>query len=707
MFKLKSQFKPAGDQPQAIERLVSGLRKGMKKQTLMGVTGSGKTFTAANVIAEINKPTLVVVQNKTLAAQLCNELRELFPENAVHYFVSYYDYYQPEAYLPTSDTYIGKEAMINDEIDKLRHAATASLLTRDDVIVVASVSCIYGLGTPEDYKATMIYFKKGDEINRAVLMKKLTEMQFTRTNTDLKRATFRLRGDNWEIMPADQELIYNFELKDGVIQKIFATDPVKGFSHRKDVQDVYIFPAKHFVTPLAERARAAKAIKKELAEQLKYFEKNGKLLEAERLERRTKYDLAMMREIGYCHGIENYSRHLSGRSPGDPPDTLLSYFPKDFLLLIDESHVTLPQITGMYEGDQSRKRTLIEFGFRLPSALDNRPLKFSEFEERVRQTIYMSATPGDLELEKSEQVVEQIIRPTGLIDPEVIVAPITSIKNQGKIATSADSNRLPRNDEGCGLSQIDDVILRIKERAQKSERVLVTTLTKKMAEDLTQYLQDLKIKVNYIHSDVETLDRIRILSDFRRGVYDVLIGVNLLREGLDLPEVSLVAILDADKEGFLRSETSLIQTIGRAARNVNGQVVLYADVITGSIKRAMDETSRRRELQTAYNKKYHITPQTIKKNITDIIADFGVKREKEVRKILDLEMSGVKKSLKSGKDLEDIVKDKQKQMKEAAERLDFELAAILRDEIKIIKNSKFEARNPKRLRNTKKVRIYE
>lgn len=682
MFKLISKNKPAGDQPQAIERLVYGINKNMSRQTLRGVTGSGKTFTAANVIAQINKPTLVVVQNKTLAAQLCNELRELFPENAVHYFVSYYDYYQPEAYIPTSDTYIGKEAMINEEIDKLRHAATASLLTRDDVIVVASVSCIYGLGAPKAYEATMLHFVVGEEINRVLLMKKLIDMQFTRTTADLKRATFRLRGDNWEIMPADQEVIYNFELKNGIIEKILIIDPVKGFSHRKEVKDIYIFPAKHFMTPMSERLRAIKAIKSELSERLKYFEKNGKLLEAERLERRVKYDMAMMKEIGYCHGIENYSRHLSGKKAGEPPDTLLAYFKKDFLLLVDESHVTIPQVRGMYEGDQSRKRTLIEFGFRLPSASDNRPLKFSEFEKRIGQVIYMSATPGEFELNSSDQVVEQIIRPTGLIDPEVIIRPITKNRKNTNI----------HKDNGKDLSQIDDVIERIKERSKKGDRVLVTTLTKKMAEDLTQYLQDLKIKVNYIHSDVDTMDRIKILSDFRRGVYDVLVGVNLLREGLDLPEVSLVAILDADKEGFLRSETSLIQTIGRAARNINGQVVLYADAITGSIERAMKETERRRKIQTDYNKKHNITPQTIKRKISDIIDEFGVRRDKEVRKILDLEMTGVDKSLKKGRKMGEIIIEKQKQMKEAAEHLDFELAAILRDEIAVLKktNSKIK-----------------
>jgi excinuclease ABC subunit B len=704
MFKLSTKMKPSGDQPRAIERLISGLKRGAKKQTLLGVTGSGKTFTAANVIAAVNKPTLVIAPNKTLAAQLCNEFRELFPENAVHYFVSYYDYYQPEAYIPTSDTYIGKEAMINDEIDRLRHAATASLLTRKDVIIVASVSCIYGLGAPEQYEAEMVHFRIGDTVSRVDLMRKLISMHFTRTTADLKRGAFRLRGDNWEVMPADQELIYNFDLENGAIAKIYLIDPVKGYSHRKEVKEIYVFPAKHFVTPVAVRNRAIKTIRAELRERLKYFEKNGKLLEAERLDRRTRYDLAMIKEIGYCHGVENYSRHLSGRAEGAPPDTLLSYFPNDFLLLVDESHVTVPQLSGMYAGDQSRKKTLIEFGFRLPSAADNRPLKFDEFEERVGQTIYVSATPGEFELENSEQIVEQIIRPTGLVDPEIIVRPIT--RNAGmngrfvaprQSTAKGTSPRSASRSSHSSVSQIDDVIRRIKERAKKKERTLVTTLTKKMAEDLTAYLQDQKIKVNYVHSDVDTLDRIKILSDFRRGTYDVLVGVNLLREGLDLPEVSLVAILDADKEGFLRSETSLIQTIGRAARNINGQVVLYADEMTGSLERAIGETNRRRKLQVEYNKKHGITPKTIKKNINDIIDAFEMKREKEVDKILKLELSGVAAQLKRGGALQEIIKDKTKQMKEAAERLDFELAAILRDEIGML-NKEIRIKNQKRSR---------
>ena len=653
--KIVSKNKPAGDQPKAIEALVSGLKKGYRDQTLLGVTGSGKTFTVANVIQEMQKPTLVIAHNKTLAAQLCNEFRELFPNNAVHYFVSYYDYYQPEAYIPRSDTYIGKEAMINDEIDKLRHAATAALLTRKDVIIVASVSCIYGLGASEAYAKNIFHLKADTEIDRKAFSRKLIELQFTRTSADLKRGTFRLRGDNWEIMPPDREVIYTFSLKNEKIEKIYEVDPVKGFEPGKTpvLEEVYIAPAKHFITPVTDRARALTAIQTELKDQLKKFEKEKKFLEIERLERRTKYDLAMIREVGYCHGIENYSRHLSGRAAGDPPDTLLNYFPKDFLTIIDESHVTVPQVQGMYFGDASRKKTLIEYGFRLPSAADNRPLKFNEFEERIGQVIYTSATPSEYEKQKSKQIVEQIIRPTGLVDPKITMRPV--------------------------VGQIPDVIERIKERVSRpkgeKERVLVTTLTKRMAEDLTSYLEELKLKVNYIHSDVKTLDRIRILSDLRKGKYDVLVGVNLLREGLDLPEVSLVAILDADKEGFLRSETSLIQTIGRAARNVNGEVVIYADKITGSIKRAVGETERRRTIQVAYNKKHGITPQSIKKEIRDILP---------TEDILKLETAVLSKNKKA---VENLIKQKEKEMREAAKNLDFELATLLRDELRLLMKS--------------------
>jgi excinuclease ABC subunit B len=648
VFKIVSKNKPAGDQPKAIDELVAGLNQGLKEQTLLGVTGSGKTFTVANVIEKINRPTLVISHNKTLAAQLCNEFRELFPENAVHYFVSYYDYYQPEAYMPRTDTYIGKEALINDEIDKLRHAATTSLLTRKDVIVVASVSCIYGLGSPEVYEKNILYFKVGDKITRKELMRQFIKMQFGRTNADLKRGTFRLHGDNWEIMPPNEEIIYNFRLEDGVIAEIFKIDPVSGFEPEKtpSVPEVFISPAKHFITLEKERGIALNAIEKELEERLKYFESKKQFLEAERLERRTKADIAMMREIGYCNGIENYSRPLSGRAPGEPPSTLLDYFPEDFLTVIDESHVTVPQLRGMYEGDASRKKTLIEYGFRLPSASDNRPLTFKEFDKRIGQIIYTSATPANYERERSGKIVEQIIRPTGLVDPELVLRP--------------------------AKGQIDDLLPRIRERVAVKERVLVTTLTKRMAEDLSAYLEEQKIKVTYLHSDIKTLERIKILTNLRRGTFDVLVGVNLLREGLDLPEVSLVAILDADKEGFLRSETSLVQTIGRAARNVKGQVLLYADSITGSIKRAMDETERRRKIQTAYNKKHNIIPQTIVKEIKDILP---------AEEILSLEMKPVPRSERA---LESLIKQKEREMRLAAKELDFELAAILRDEIKTL-----------------------
>jgi len=654
--EIKSEFKPEGDQPKAIAKLVGGLKKGYEHQTLLGVTGSGKTFTVANVIEQVQKPTLVIAHNKTLAAQLCSEFRVLFPNNSVHYFVSYYDYFQPEAYLPTTDTYIGKEALINDEIDRLRHAATTSLLTRKDAIIVASVSCIYGLGTPAIYEENIMHFKKGDKIDREGLMRKLVELQFNRTTADLKRGTFRLRGDNWEIMPPYEEVIYNFLIKDGRIEKLYLIDPVKGFQKNKtpSVDDVYISPARHFITPKEDREKALDLIRDELKLQLKKFEKEGKYLEAERLERRTKADLAMIREVGYCSGIENYSRHLSGRKAGDSPSTLLDYFPDDFLTVIDESHVTVSQIGGMYEGDASGKRTLVEHGFRLPSAIDNRPLKFDEFNERVGQIIYTSATPGKYEKEKSDpstgsgQIVEQIIRPTGLIDPKVTIRP--------------------------ARGQIDDLIPEIETRVKSKERVLVTTLTKRMAEDLSDYLQELKFKVNYLHSDVKTLDRIKILTSLRKGDFDILVGVNLLREGLDLPEVSLVAILDADKEGFLRSETSLIQTIGRASRNVRGEVLMYADKITKSIKKAVDETERRRKLQMAYNKKHGITPKTIIKEITDIVP---------IEDILALESMPIPKSKKQ---VERLIKNKEAEMKKAAMSLEFELAAILRDEVTLLKS---------------------
>ncbi|MBI5742606.1 MAG: excinuclease ABC subunit UvrB [Candidatus Niyogibacteria bacterium] len=676
VFNLAVKMKPAGDQPRAILKIVAGLSRGMKHQTLLGVTGSGKTFTMANVIAQVGKPTLVIAHNKTLAAQLCNEFREFFPHNAVEYFVSYYDYYQPEAYMPTSDTYIDKEAMINEEIDKLRHSATAALLTRNDVIVVASVSCIYGLGAPEEYRKNILCLRAGDTLDRATMMRKLVDLQFSRTTADLTRGTFRLRGENWEIMPPGREIIFLIEAPNGIIQKIYEVDPVKGFmiGQTPEVAEALIAPAKHFITPPDDRERAIKAIRSELTEQIRQFEKEGKLLEAERLERRTNFDLAMMREVGYCHGIENYSRHLSGRAAGDAPATLFDYFPKDFLLVIDESHVTVPQIGGMSNGDAARKKTLIEYGFRLPSAADNRPLRFHEFEERVKQCVYTSATPGEYEKKHSEQIVEQIIRPTGLVDPQITILP--------------------------ALGQVQDLIPRIVERVKKHERVLVTTLTKKMAEDLSSYLAELKldgkessaikksgakkvkgqmskvksVRVAYLHSDVKTLERVRILTDLRKGNFDVLVGVNLLREGLDLPEVTLVAILDADKEGFLRSETSLIQTIGRAARNVAGEVLLYADVITGSIERAVSETNRRRDKQVAYNKEHGITPQTIIKEIKDIFP----------AKLLATELAPIKGAFKGKKSLEKLIKEKELEMRRAAKELEFELAALLRDEIKLL-----------------------
>jgi excinuclease ABC subunit B len=656
-FEIESENKPAGDQPKAITSLVSGLHSGLRDQTLLGVTGSGKTFTIANVIKEVNKPTLVIAHNKTLAAQLCNEFRELFPKASVNYFVSYYDYYQPEAYIPTSDTYIDKEALINEEIDKLRHAATMALLTRRDVIIVASVSCIYGLGAPEEYAKNIIHFKVGDKVERRDFSRKLVTLQFNRTTADLKRATYRLRGENWEIMPADREVIYNLEVAGGVIRRIYEIDPVKGFQPGKtpSIPDILFAPAKHFITEPASRERAIGAIKEELKDQLALFDREKKFLEAERLERRTKFDLAMMAEVGYCHGIENYSRHLSGRAAGEPPATLLNYFPHksdgspDFLTVIDESHMTVPQLQGMFNGDAARKKTLVEYGFRLPSAIDNRPLRFEEFDARIGQVIYTSATPGPYERKESEpprgQIVEQIIRPTGLVDPKITIRP--------------------------ARGQVDDLIPRIEERVAKKERVLVTTLTKRMAEDLSAYLEERKIKVNYLHSDVKTMDRIKILTDLRRGKIEVLVGVNLLREGLDLPEVSLVAILDADKEGFLRSEVSLIQTIGRAARNVEGEVIMYADTITGSIERAIGETDRRRKIQVAYNKEHNITPRTVVRKISDILPN--------IDEILKLETAPVPRSKTA---LQRLIAEKERDMRAAAKELNFELAGILRDEIK-------------------------
>ena len=663
-FNLKSDWPPAGDQPKAIEALLKGLKKGMRAQTLLGVTGSGKTFTMANVIASVGKPTLVIAHNKTLAAQLAQEYKEFFPNNAVHYFVSYYDYYQPEAYMPTTDTYIEKDAQINEEIDRLRHASTQALLTRKDVIIVASVSCIYGLGSPAEYEKENLKLAIGTKIDRKELMQKLIAIHFDRTNADLTPGTFRSIGSLVEIMPVSEKIVWSITLDAQGIASINKVDPVS----QKIVDtpsSIFIFPAKHFITNKAEKDRAMKAIKAELATQLKKFEKEGKLLEAERIGRRTTYDLAMIREVGYCNGIENYSRHMSGRAQGSAPDTLLSYFPKtkdgrpDFLTVIDESHVTIPQIGGMYAGDQSRKKTLVEFGFRLPSAMDNRPLRSEEFHERVGQMIFTSATPATYERENSEQVVEQVIRPTGLIDPEISIRPIL--------------------EKGVYKGQIQDFIAETKKAVKKNGRVIATTLTKKMAEDLSEYLKGEGIKAEYLHSDIKTIERIQILTEFRKGAFDCIVGVNLLREGLDLPEVTLIGVLDADKEGFLRSETALIQTIGRAARNVEGRVILYAETITGSIERAVGETNRRRAIQVAYNKEHGITPKTIIKQIKDITEHLETDHMKAVRMNLDIDAQVFAKNPQK------LIKLKEKEMSKAVKELDFETAAILRDEIVLLK----------------------
>lgn len=663
VFNLKSEFAPAGDQPKAIEGLVSGIKEGMRHQTLLGVTGSGKTYTAANVIVQVGKPTLVIAHNKTLAAQLAQEYREFFPENAVHYFVSYYDYYQPEAYMPVTDTYIEKEAQINEEIERLRHASTQALLTRKDVIIVASVSCIYGLGSPVEYEKVNFKIQKGATFSRGDLMRRLIDIHFERTNADITPGTFRAVGNSVEIMPVNERVIYRVQNNGVVIESITKIDAIT----RQDLGEVdvyFLFPAKHFISNDEQSKRAFDTIKAELEERLKELEAEGKHLEAERLKRRVKYDLALIREMGYCNGIENYSRHFSGKAAGEPPDTLLSYFPHnadgspDFLTVIDESHVTVPQLGGMYAGDASRKKTLIDHGFRLPSARDNRPLKFDEFENRVGQVIYTSATPGKYEAEHSEQIVEQVIRPTGLIDPEVIVKPIV--------------------EKGDFKGQIFDFIDESQKVIKKGFRSIATTLTKKMAEDLSDYLKEKNIKSEYLHSDVKTIERIQILTEFRRGKFDVLVGVNLLREGLDLPEVSLIGILDADKEGFLRSETSLIQTIGRAARNVEGRVILYADHVTGSMEKAMQETNRRRTLQLEYNKKHGITPKTIIKKINDITDHIKSEHAKTVETLLHFDQVMFEKSpLK-------LIKEKERQMNAAVKILDFETAAILRDEIAVL-----------------------
>ena len=662
-FRLVSEFKPQGDQPQAIEKLVRGIQNGKKNQVLLGVTGSGKTFTMANVIARINKPSLVIAPNKTLAAQLYNELRELFPDNAVRYFVSYYDYYQPEAYVPSTDTYIEKDASINDEIDKLRHSATKALLERTDTLIIASVSCIYGLGSPEAYFDMMVYLEEGGRIQRDQMLRKLVDIQYQRSDFDFHRGTFRVRGDIVEIFPAyEDSSALRIEFFDEQIETIHEIDPIRGKIQRR-VDKACIYPASHYVTGEDRMKQATQDIRLELKERLEVLHAEHKLLEAQRLEQRTLYDLELLEEMGFCPGIENYSRHLTGRKPGEPPPTLLSYFPDQFLLFIDESHVTVPQIGGMYRGDRSRKETLVEYGFRLPSALDNRPLNFAEFEACLDQIIYVSATPAHYELEKSRGgVVEQLIRPTGLTDPELVVRP--------------------------ARNQVDDLLEEIRKRAERRERVLVTTLTKRMAEDLTDYYQDLNVKVRYLHSDIETLERVEIIRQLRMGVFDVLVGINLLREGLDLPEVSLVAILDADKEGFLRSDRSLIQTIVRAARNVHGTVILYADSITGSMRLAIDETNRRRGLQAAFNTEHGITPQTVIKSLGSPLvkiyeADY-----------VDVPLAAEKEANYGTKEFPRAIQRLKKEMKKAAESLEFERAAELRDRIRAMEEQEIGLRNP-------------
>ncbi len=650
-FKLVSEYQPTGDQPAAIQTLVDSIKAGHKEQTLLGVTGSGKTFTMANIIAQVNKPTLVLAHNKTLAAQLCSEFKEFFPENAVEYFVSYYDYYQPEAYIPQSDTYIEKDSAINDEIDKLRHSATLALSERRDVIIVASVSCIYSLGDPIDYRNMVISLRPGMEKSRDDLIRKLIELQYERNDINFVRDKFRVRGDIVEIFPASSsDRVIRVEFFGDEIDRITEINPLTG-ELIATLRHAAIYPASHYIVDGEKMARALAELERELQERLKYFRENGKLLEAQRIEQRTHYDIEMLQEIGMCPGVENYSRVLSGREPGSAPFTLLDYFPKDFLLFVDESHVTLPQVRGMYGGDHARKKSLIDYGFRLPSAYDNRPLNFDEFYERLNQAVFVSATPGDLELEKSAVVAEQIIRPTGLLDPEISVRPT----------------------EG----QLDDLISEINIRTEKSQRVLVTTLTKKMAEDLTEYLESMDIKVRYMHHDIDTVKRMEIVRDLRLGKFDVLVGINLLREGLDIPEVSLVAILDADKEGFLRSERSLIQTVGRAARNADGMVIMYADSVTDSMKRTIVETNRRRGIQQAYNEEHGITPQTIVKKVGDII---------EISTHTDDEMELVGRL--SREQRIEMIKQLTKEMQAASKLLEFEHAAYLRDQIKKLKGLK-------------------
>ncbi|MDD3640517.1 MAG: excinuclease ABC subunit UvrB [Candidatus Caldatribacteriota bacterium] len=655
-FQLVSNYKPQGDQPEAIDRISNGFQNKKEIQTLLGVTGSGKTFTMANIIQKLQLPTLVISHNKTLAAQLCNEFKQYFPHNAVGYFVSYYDYYQPEAYIPRTDTYIEKDSSINEEIDRLRLAATANLLERKDVIIVSSVSCIYGLGSPGDFSNLVLIIRENQQYPRSDIINRLIDIQYERNDIEFQRSSFRVRGDIVEVFPAYSESAFRIELFGDVVEAIHEINPLTGHKIQKK-ETVAIYPAKHFVTTHGRVKEAIKTINNELEERLTYFKKHNKVLEAERLKQRTKYDLEMLVQFGYCTGIENYSRHLSGRNPGEPPATLLDYFPRSFLMIIDESHVTLPQIRGMYAGDKSRKDSLVKYGFRLPSAYDNRPLVFHEFEKYIKKAIFVSATPARYELEKSQQIVEQIIRPTGLADPEVIIKPAEF--------------------------QIDDLIAEIKKRVVKKERILVTTLTKRMAEDTANYLQNININVRYLHSEIGTIERIKILKNLREGKFDVLVGVNLLREGLDLPEVSLVAILDADKEGFLRSETSLIQTMGRAARNVNGTVILYCNEITGSMQRAINETNRRRKIQLEYNKKYNITPQTIKKPIYEMLYNEKVDLEEEEYSVGEGKAKYLPKS-----SLSSLLKSLKNEMNQAAKQLDFEKAALLRDEIRRLKKER-------------------
>ncbi len=656
-FKLHAPFKPAGDQPAAIEALVSGIRDGLAHQVLLGVTGSGKTFTMANVIAELQRPALVMAPNKTLAAQLFGEFKALFPENAVEYFVSYYDYYQPEAYIPASDTYIEKDSSINDFIDRLRHSATHSLLTRRDVIIVSSVSCIYGLGSPESYEQMQLYLRQGDEISREDILSRLVSMLYERNDVDFHRGTFRVRGDIVEIFPAyEEKQAVRVELFGDEIENISIIDPLTGkaFAH---VTDAIIFPSSHYVTNERTLERAIIDIKLELDERLLFFEANNRLVEAQRLEQRTNLDIEMLQELGYCHGIENYARHLTGRPPGAPPPALLDYFPEDFITFIDESHITVPQIGGMYAGDRSRKETLVEFGFRLPSALDNRPLRFDEFQAAIGQAIYISATPGPWELDAAgDAVVEQVIRPTGLVDPVMEVRPATT--------------------------QVDDLLAEIRKRVERDERVLVTTLTKRMAEDLTDFYASVGVRVEYLHSDIKTVERSQLIQGLRRGDFDVLVGINLLREGLDMPEVSLVAVLDADKEGFLRSERSLIQTAGRAARNAEGLVILYADNVTGSMKRAMAETERRRKKQIEYNRRHGIVPATVKKGVEDRLSSIYDREQNLAAVVAE---SGKEYGSSRFENVEQEIKKLERQMKAAAAELEFELAAELRDRIKALR----------------------